>query len=64
MCEWKQIRYTCGCVKNMEFVQCAERRGTNVKCKPIRKRVKRASANYCPGHLVNPTAPQKYYSDQ
>lgn len=25
------IQYTCGCRKEMEFVQCAERQGTNLK---------------------------------
>jgi hypothetical protein len=35
MCTSHYITYTCGWKKEMEFIQCAERRGTNVKCDPI-----------------------------
>ncbi|KAL2173547.1 uncharacterized protein P884DRAFT_264901 [Thermothelomyces heterothallicus CBS 202.75] len=60
MCTSKFIKYTCGCKKEMEFVQCAERQGTNVKCDPVRKEWARDSANYCSRHLVKPDAPVKY----
>ncbi|KAK4131536.1 hypothetical protein BT67DRAFT_387747 [Trichocladium antarcticum] len=43
----------------MEFVQCAERQGTNVQCDPVRKEWARDSANYCSRHLVKPDAPVK-----
>lgn len=64
MCTSFYIQYTCGCRKEMEFVQCAERQGTNVKCKPVRKEPGKDSTNYCRGHLVNPDAPKKYFSDE
>jgi len=57
MCESKCITYTCGCTKEMEFVQCQERRGTIVKCHPATKTPDKVSTNYCPGHLVKPNAP-------
>ncbi|KAK4171144.1 hypothetical protein QBC36DRAFT_199970 [Triangularia setosa] len=63
MCTTFYIKYTCGCKKGGEFVQCEERSGTNVKCKPVLLRQGKLSANYCSGHLVNPDAPKKYYSD-
>lgn len=65
MCTWHLIRYTCDCVKPMDFVQCltARNSGQNIKCKPIFREVSKMSTNYCPGHLVNPTAPKKYFSD-
>lgn len=60
MCESKYIQYTCGCKKEMEFEQCDERRGTNVKCHPIRKVFGKNSNNYCSRHLVKPDAEVKY----
>lgn len=44
----------------MEFEQCDERRGTNVKCHPIRKVFGKNSNNYCSRHLVKPDAEVKY----
>jgi hypothetical protein len=38
----------------MKFEQCAERRGTNVKCKPVVKVLGEQAENYCAGHLVEP----------
>jgi hypothetical protein len=38
----------------MEFVQCPDRQGTNVKCDPVKKELGKDIANYCRGHLVNP----------
>ena len=52
MCTSKYIKYTCGCEKEMEFIQCPERQGTNVKCKPIAKVYSKDSTNYCSGHLI------------
>jgi hypothetical protein len=63
MCHRDMIKYTCGCVKEMEFFQCAERQGTNVKCMPVEKVLKREAANYCPNHLVNPTAARKKHAE-
>ncbi|KAL7921092.1 hypothetical protein ACQKWADRAFT_296247 [Trichoderma austrokoningii] len=42
----------------MEFVQCqtAINSGMNIKCMPIRTELYKFSTNYCPGHLVYPTA--------
>ncbi|SCV58699.1 uncharacterized protein FFB14_15787 [Fusarium fujikuroi] len=65
MCTWLMIKYTCDCVKPMEFVQCeyAIASGQNIKCKPISKQLGKFSTNYCPGHLVYPDAARKYFSD-
>lgn len=59
----RYIKYTCGCEKDGEFVQCLARQGTNVKCKPVIKVQGRISTNYCRTHLVDPAAPVKYYSN-
>ncbi|PYH40067.1 uncharacterized protein BP01DRAFT_234948 [Aspergillus saccharolyticus JOP 1030-1] len=64
MCTSLYVQYTCGCKKEMEFVQCTNRQGTNVKCKPVRKELGRESPNHCRGHLVIPDAPKKYFSDE
>ncbi|KAH7054337.1 hypothetical protein B0J12DRAFT_450414 [Macrophomina phaseolina] len=37
MCTSKFVKYTCGCKKEMEFIQCEARRGSNVKCDPVEK---------------------------
>jgi hypothetical protein len=39
----------------MEFEQCPERQGTNVKCEPVKKRFGKDSLNYCSKHLVEST---------
>ncbi|KAL3474534.1 hypothetical protein BJX99DRAFT_231498 [Aspergillus californicus] len=62
MCSSQFMLYTCGCKRESEFIQCLERRGSNVKCKPITKLPATRSMNYCEGHLVPPDAPKKYYS--
>ncbi|KAK8236033.1 hypothetical protein HDK90DRAFT_262063 [Phyllosticta capitalensis] len=59
MCTSKLIKYTCGCQEEMEFVQCAKHRGTNVKCDPITPQHEKDSTHYCPKHLVE-DAPLKY----
>lgn len=62
MCESKYIKYTCGCKKEMEFIQCTMRQGGNVKCDPVTKAWGKDSANYCSEHLVKqPKAPVKYH---
>jgi len=53
MCTSKLIRYTCGCEKEMEFVQCEERQGTNVKCNRTRKEKAKDAANFCSKHSVS-----------
>ena len=61
MCTSIYIKYTCNCEKEMEFVQCAERQGTNVRCARATRQQGKFSANYCRAHLVKPNAPVKYY---
>jgi hypothetical protein len=60
MCTSKYIKYTCGCKKEMEFIQCPARQGTNVKCHPVTREWGKDSTNYCSKHLVKPDAPVKY----
>jgi hypothetical protein len=66
MCISKFIKYTCGCKKEMEFIQCQERQleGLNVRCHPITKEWGKDSANYCSKHLVKADAPVKYKDTQ
>jgi hypothetical protein len=54
MCTSHYVTYTCGCKKEMLFEQCAERRGTIVKCNPVVKVLGKEAENYCQGHLVFP----------
>lgn len=65
MCHYIMIKYTCDCVKKSEFVQCKEAKAskTNLKCRPVKKRMEKFSTNYCEGHLVYPEAAKKYFSD-
>ncbi|KAI9810374.1 MAG: hypothetical protein M1832_001355 [Thelocarpon impressellum] len=58
------IKYMCGCEKEMEFIQCNERKDTNVKCKPVQKILMKQSVNYCARHLVNPSAPDPFVRNQ
>lgn len=51
MCITYYITYTCGCKGDLEFVQCENRRGTNVKCDPMEKNLGKEASNYCPRHL-------------
>lgn len=44
----------------MEFVQCVERQGSNVKCHPGTKKWEKNVTNYCSRQLVKPDAPVKY----
>ncbi|KAK0639005.1 hypothetical protein B0T16DRAFT_311300, partial [Cercophora newfieldiana] len=44
----------------MEFIQCPDRQGTNVKYSAVRKEWGKDSTNYCSRHLVKPDAPVKY----
>jgi hypothetical protein len=60
MCTIKYIKYTCGCKKEMEFVQCPDRQGTNVKCSRSSWELGKTSTNYCSKHLVKPDAAVKY----
>lgn len=61
MCQSKYIEYTCGCKREMEFIQCPERQGTNVRCHPFCKISGWDSTNYCLRHLVKPDATVRYY---
>lgn len=59
MCTSHFIQYTCGCKKEMEFVQCEGRQNSNVKCHPVEKKFSKEAPNYCSDHLVKPDAPAK-----
>lgn len=52
MCVLEVRKYTCGCTKNEEFRQCEARRGTNVKCTPVRKVDLLDSSHMCINHMV------------
>ncbi|KAJ2899010.1 uncharacterized protein MKZ38_003524 [Zalerion maritima] len=52
MCSWNYVRYTCGCEKQSEFIQCEKWNGTIGKCKKLVKGGSKASSNYCPTHLI------------
>ena len=45
----------------MKFEQYPERKGSNVKCEPIKEKFGKDSTNYCSKHLVEPIAPVKDY---
>ena len=64
MCTSKLIRYTCGCEKEMEFVQCEERQGTNVRCNRTKKEKAKDAANFCSKHLVGVQDVQVVMVDQ
>lgn len=38
MCIQTYRVYSCGCKRPEQFIQCAARRGTHVKCTPVTKR--------------------------
>lgn len=61
MCVSRRIRYTCGCSKEAEFIQCPERRPTNTKWNQIDKEWLPNAATYCSKHLVKQSAQKKYY---
>ncbi|RDH36318.1 hypothetical protein BDQ94DRAFT_157808 [Aspergillus welwitschiae] len=58
MCVILDIAFSCGCKKEMDFVQCKQRQGTNVRCCPAKKGLGKTSPNYCRRHLVPPGAPK------
>ncbi|KAI1111951.1 hypothetical protein F5Y14DRAFT_287440 [Nemania sp. NC0429] len=62
MCHYLMIEYQCRCVKISEFVQCQDAKDTkmNIKCKPIEKKLKGISPNYCENHLVYQSAAKKF----
>lgn len=60
MCVFKFIKYTCGCKKEMEFIQCRDRQGTNVRCNRVVRECGKDSTNSCLTHLVKPEARVKY----
>lgn len=60
MCKSLFIQYTCGCRKEMEFIQCPDRHGTNVQCHPVPKEWGKDANNYCSGHLVKADSSKKY----
>ncbi|RAL03658.1 uncharacterized protein BO80DRAFT_442772 [Aspergillus ibericus CBS 121593] len=63
MCTAIDICYSCGCTKEMDFVQCKGRQGTNVRCKPVKKELGKLSTNYCRRHLVPPEASKTYVEE-
>ncbi|KAK4206603.1 hypothetical protein QBC37DRAFT_300481 [Rhypophila decipiens] len=52
MCIQTFRQYTCGCKKNEEYKQCAERLGTNVICTPVERVALDPSAHMCRNHMV------------
>lgn len=64
MCTNLQIAFSCGCQKEMDFIQCKERQGTNVRCNPSIKALGKTSPNYCRRHLVPPGAPTTYVENK
>lgn len=46
-----------------EFEQCLERQGTNVKCDPVRKTLRKNSENFCSRHLVEAEAEVKFMNE-
>lgn len=54
MCLQYYVTYTCGCQKNLRFIQCEERRQTNVKCHPVRRVEEEAAEHMCSKHMVRP----------
>ncbi|KAK0732981.1 hypothetical protein B0T26DRAFT_682522 [Lasiosphaeria miniovina] len=62
MCTSYYIKYTCQC-KEMEFVQCEERQGTNVRCTPVTKRHRKDAQNFCESHLVYSNTPRTYITE-
>lgn len=61
MCHTKFIAYSCGCKTQSEFVQCAERQGTNLKCHPLGAGEVRQSGHYCANHLVRADVATQVY---
>jgi hypothetical protein len=51
MCVQKVRKYSCGCVKSEEFIQCGQRAGSNVQCVKPTKEELPASAHYCRNHM-------------
>ena len=60
MCTSEYIVYVCGCKREMEFVQCKGRQGTNVRCHSIKQVKGKDATNLCLSHLVKPSAPVTY----
>jgi hypothetical protein len=52
MCKQMYRTYSCGCTKEEEFKQCAERLGTNVKCHPVVREPLSPSSHMCKSHMV------------
>lgn len=44
--------YSCGCKNPEQFIQCAARLGTNVKCTPVTKDNPSESMPMCSKHMV------------
>lgn len=59
MCSMTRVRYTCGCIKDSEFIQCPPRRDTLFKCPKIDRDNVRDSGNYCLSHCI-PENGQKF----
>ena len=52
MCQQRTRRYTCGCEKPEEFVQCQQYANTNIRCvKPV-KMALAESPHHCKAHMV------------
>lgn len=60
MCHAVIMEYTCGCSKQMKFIQCEERAGTNAKCHSVEKRRNDKLDHYCSTHLVRESAKKTF----
>ena len=51
-CTQKVRRYSCGCIKTEEFVQCNRRVDSNIRCARARREFLPDKRHYCQMHLV------------
>jgi hypothetical protein len=54
MCKVDIREYSCSCVKEERFHQCAANQNTNVRCEPVRKNKHPKSKHMCLKRMVKP----------
>ncbi|KEQ90391.1 hypothetical protein AUEXF2481DRAFT_571007 [Aureobasidium subglaciale EXF-2481] len=54
MCTLLMHNYTCGCKREGQYIQSAERHGSNVKCDSINKEQMPPSLHMCIQHMIKP----------
>ena len=52
MCKQYFRKYTCGCQRKEQFVQCDTHRGTILQCARTENQKPELATNYCSQHLV------------